>query len=161
MAKVKFDAKIISTNILEKCGGKESIASIAYCMTRLRLTVNNDSLVNKAAIKSIDGVLSLVEQAGQLQIILGPGNVNKAVTEFSALTNMNVGQVDKASLRKEELKIKNSTPFKLFLMKISNIFIPLIPGFIGCGVIYGVAKVLQNLGLIGGNSFNILSFIGK
>ncbi|MBU3228020.1 PTS transporter subunit EIIC [Clostridium algidicarnis] len=161
MAKVKFDAKIISTNILRYCGGKENIASIAYCMTRLRLTVNDNSLVNKEAIKSIEGVLGLIEQAGQLQIILGPGNVNKVVTEFSALTNMDVGQVDEASLRKEELKIKNSTPFKLFLRKISNIFIPLIPGFVGCGVIYGVAKVLQNLGLIGGNSFNILYLIGK
>ncbi|MBU5592528.1 PTS transporter subunit EIIC [Clostridium sp. MSJ-4] len=161
MATLKFDAQAIAEDILKKSGGKENISSVAFCTTRLRLTLKDNSLANLEGIKAIDGVMGLVQQSGQVQIILGPGNVNKVATKFSTLASINIGEVDEVTLRKEELKAKNSTPFKLFLRKISNIFIPLIPGFVGCGIIYGVAKLLESLHIISGNSYNILYLIGK
>jgi PTS system sucrose-specific IIC component len=39
------------------------------------------------------------------------------------------------------LRKRNATPFKLFLKKIANIFMPLIPAFIGCGLITGILNV--------------------
>lgn len=45
---------------------------------------------------------------------------------------------------KAELKKKNSTPFKTFLRKIGSIFIPLIPAFVGAGLIAGIASILSN-----------------
>ncbi|MDQ0942568.1 PTS transporter subunit EIIC [Streptomyces sp. V1I1] len=45
-------------------------------------------------------------------------------------------------------KAKNSTPFKLFLRRIANIFVPLIPALIGCGIIAGLGGLLTNLGLL-------------
>lgn len=47
-------------------------------------------------------------------------------------------------------KAKNATPFKLFLRKIANIFVPLIPALIGCGIIAGLNGLLVNLGLLPG-----------
>ena len=41
-----------------------------------------------------------------------------------------------------DIKAKNATPFKLLLKKISGIFIPLIPGFIACGLITGLLNLL-------------------
>lgn len=163
MGGVNEMAKIneISEAIIEKVGGKENIAVVAHCMTRLRLTLKNGSKVNKNSINSIDGVMGVVEQAGQLQIILGPGTVNKVANEVGRIVGVKVGEVDAVADKKAELKAKNSTPFKLFLRKISNIFIPLIPAFVGCGIIYGVAKLLESLGLVSGNTYNILYLIGK
>ncbi|MBW5483483.1 PTS transporter subunit EIIC [Streptomyces bambusae] len=43
-------------------------------------------------------------------------------------------------------KARNATPFKLFLRRIANVFVPLIPALIGCGVIAGINGVLVNTG---------------
>lgn len=152
---------ILAEEILEKVGGKENIAAVNYCMTRLRLTLRDEALADKKELKAINGVMGVVTQAGQLQIILGPGTVNKVAAEVGKKTSLRVGQIDEATVRKEELKKKNATPFKLFLKKLSNIFMPLIPAFVGCGIIYGFAKLFENMGLISGNTYNILYVIGK
>ncbi|MFJ3713513.1 PTS transporter subunit EIIC [Streptomyces sp. NPDC090053] len=47
-------------------------------------------------------------------------------------------------------KAKNATPFKLFLRKIANIFVPLIPALIGCGIIAGINGLLVNAGWLPG-----------
>ncbi|MFE2374309.1 PTS transporter subunit EIIC [Streptomyces sp. NPDC059398] len=51
---------------------------------------------------------------------------------------------------REARKAKNATPFKLFLRKIANIFIPLIPALIGCGIIAGINGLLINAGWLPG-----------
>ena len=157
----KTISAIMAEEIIAKVGGTENISAINYCMTRLRLTLKDNDKADKKAIKNINGVMGILEQAGQLQIILGPGTVNKVAAEVGRITNMKVGAIDEATVRKEELKKKNSTPFKLFLRKLSNIFMPLIPAFVGCGIIYGIVKVLENLGIVSGNSYYILYVIGK
>lgn len=159
MANTKL--KDMSQSILEKVGGKENVISVTHCATRLRLVVKDKSAVNKDALKKVDGVMGVVEQSGQLQLILGPGTAGKVAAEFGELAGLKVGVEDEAKVRKEQLDEKNRTPFKLFLKHISNIFIPLIPAFIGCGVLYGLAKVFSNLELINENTYYILYVIGK
>lgn len=153
--------QVIAEQILSHVGGKENVSTVAHCVTRLRLTFQNSGKVNKTAVESINGVMGVIEQAGQFQIILGPGTVGKVATEVGKLTGLSIGQVDEAKIRKEELKAKNATPFKLFLRRLSNIFIPLIPAFIGCGIIYGFAKLFLNLELIDKNLYYMLYVIGK
>ena len=43
-------------DILGAIGGKENIASAAHCMTRLRLTLKDNSKVEEETIKNIDGI---------------------------------------------------------------------------------------------------------
>ncbi|WP_138895621.1 PTS transporter subunit EIIC, partial [Streptomyces chryseus] len=50
-----------------------------------------------------------------------------------------------AAIRAER-KARNATPFKLFLRRIANIFVPLIPALIGCGIIAGFNGLMVNLG---------------
>ena len=159
MANSKIQA--IAEAILPLVGGKENLSAVAHCATRLRLGVLDMSKVDKAALKKVDGVMGCVEQQGQIQVILGPGNAGKVATAFGALVGMSVGEVDEVAARKAELKEKNNTPFKNFLKGLSNIFVPLIPAFIGCGMIYGLSKVLSNVPGIDANFLNILSVIGK
>ncbi|MFD7105918.1 PTS transporter subunit EIIC [Streptomyces celluloflavus] len=47
---------------------------------------------------------------------------------------------------KARRKAKNATPVKLFLRRIANIFVPLIPALIGCGIVAGINGLLTNLG---------------
>ncbi|WP_051931611.1 PTS transporter subunit EIIC [Clostridium sp. KNHs214] len=157
----KLLPKQLGEKILENIGGKENVLSVTHCATRLRLVLKDKGLVDKAKLNNVNGVLSIVEQSGQFQIILGPGTAGKVANEFGKLVGLKVGEVDEVKARKEELKAKNSTHFKLFLKHLSNIFIPLIPAFVGCGVIYGSSKLLMNLGVINKNTYAMLGVIGK
>ncbi|WP_234430679.1 PTS transporter subunit EIIC, partial [Streptomyces sp. NRRL F-4489] len=47
---------------------------------------------------------------------------------------------------KARQKAHNATPVKLFLRRIANIFVPLIPALIGCGIIAGLNGLLTNAG---------------
>lgn len=155
--------KRMAEEILEQLGGAANIASYTHCMTRLRVTPKDESIVNKAAIKKIDGVLGLVEEE-TLQIIIGPGKVNKVTEEFGRLIEAagGINLNEKAASKKAEINQKNATPFKLFLRKISSIFIPLIPALVASGLITGISKAVIQAGWLDAESqlAMILTVIG-
>ncbi|MEV6046123.1 PTS transporter subunit EIIC [Streptomyces xanthochromogenes] len=143
--------------ILPLVGGARNIDSIAHCMTRLRLGLKDRSLVQDDALKALPAVMGVVED-DTYQIVLGPGTVARVAPEFEALVAEEPPQVASApeelAARGAELKAArkaaNATPFKLFLRKVANIFVPLIPALIGCGVIAGLNGLLVNLGWLPG-----------
>lgn len=65
------DNIIYSPCKLEGCGGKENIASIDNCITRLRLEVKDITLVNDKVIKSA-GVAGVMKPGKtSVQVIIG------------------------------------------------------------------------------------------
>lgn len=145
----------IAEGILEHVGGKENIRKIAYCMTRVRLDLNNEGKVDIQGLKKVDGVMGVIED-DTLQIVVGPGTVNKVSDVLSNITGLAIGEVaaasdmtlaERAELNKANIKKKNNTPFKSLLRKIGNIFIPLIPGLVASGIINGAANFAKNAGV--------------
>lgn len=134
----------LAEQIIKVFGGKDNIAAASYCMTRLRLTAANKEHVDKNELKKIDGVLGLVESSGQFQVVLGPGVVNKVAAEVTKLTGIQMGEVQDL---KAAIDDKNRTPFKLFLRKLSSIFIPLIPAIVASGMIAGITNVAIRMGM--------------
>ncbi|MFK0143814.1 PTS transporter subunit EIIC [Streptomyces griseus] len=161
--------------ILPLVGGAANVASIAHCMTRLRLGLHDRSLVDDEALKALPAVMGVVED-DTYQIVLGPGTVARVTPQFEQLVEEGRATApepaagpgegpapapDSAPASAEELaaqgaaikarrKAKNATPFKLFLRRIANIFVPLIPALIGCGIIAGLNGLLVNLGWLPG-----------
>ncbi|MEE4493843.1 PTS transporter subunit EIIC [Streptomyces sp. BE230] len=150
--------------ILPLVGGAANVSSVVHCMTRLRLGLHDRSLVQDEALKAVPAVMGVVED-DTYQIVLGPGTVARVTPEFEKLVEEGkasapaptAAPASAAPLTAEELaaqgaemkaarKAKNATPFKLFLRKIANIFVPLIPALIGCGIIAGLNGLLVNLG---------------
>ncbi|MFJ1835950.1 PTS transporter subunit EIIC [Streptomyces sp. NPDC088175] len=152
--------------ILPLVGGAANVGSIAHCMTRLRLGLHDRSLVDDEALKAVPAVMGVVED-DTYQIVLGPGTVARVTPEFERLVEEGRAATApgeaappapaSASASADELaaqgaamkaarKAKNATPFKLFLRRIANIFVPLIPALIGCGIIAGLNGLLVNLG---------------
>ncbi|MFJ2739282.1 PTS transporter subunit EIIC [Streptomyces sp. NPDC087440] len=140
--------------ILPLVGGADNVTSVAHCMTRLRLGLRDRTLVQDDALKAVPAVMGVVED-DTYQIVLGPGTVARVTPEFEALVAE--GKSPEKALTADELaaegaamraaqKAKNATPFKLFLRRIANIFVPLIPALIGCGIIAGLNGLLVNLG---------------
>lgn len=145
MADTGVLVKQIVEKILEKTGGKENVTSLAHCMTRLRLGLADSAKVDKNGVEKIEGVMGVVGQGDQIQVVLGPGRVVKVAEELSKITGIKVGELDEAQVRKSELKAKNATPINNLLKKISNIFIPLIPAFIACGLVLGLNNIIVKL----------------
>lgn len=81
------DNKKIAADILQVVGGKENIATVNHCMTRLRLNFKDTSTVSDDAIKAVDGVTGLIKVGGQYQIVIGQ-NVTKVYDEFCKLTGL-------------------------------------------------------------------------
>ena len=152
MAKEKEMAK----GILAEVGGKDNLKRLTHCMTRLRLSLKDDTKANYDQLKQIDGVMGVVAD-DTLQIVIGPGTVNRVAEELSQLTGLGIGEdaepdvgeltfEEQAEIKKENIKRKNKTPFKNFLRRIGNIFIPLIPGLVASGIINGAANFALNAG---------------
>lgn len=134
----------LAQQIITVIGGKENLAAAAFCMTRLRLTLADKGKSDLAALKKVDGVLGVVEAGDQYQIILGPGVVNKVAAEVTELTGLRMGEVKDL---KAQLDDKNRTPFKLFLRKLANIFVPLIPAIVASGMIAGLTNIAVRSGV--------------
>lgn len=62
--------------------GKENIASATHCATRLRLQVKDRQKIDDDKIRNISEVKGVFFNAGQYQIILGTGIVNKVYQAF-------------------------------------------------------------------------------
>ena len=67
--RVLMDYSTTAKQILEKVGGKENIVNVSHCMTRLRLTLKDESIVRDGEIKAIKGVAGVMKKAGQYQIV--------------------------------------------------------------------------------------------
>ncbi|MER7950935.1 PTS transporter subunit EIIC [Streptomyces sp. NPDC096079] len=148
--------RAIAAAILPLVGGPGNISSVAHCMTRLRLGLRDRSLVRDEALKALPSVLGVVED-DTYQIVLGPGTVARVTPEFEALVaeapapaHTAEELADRGAALKAARKARNATPFKLFLRRIANIFVPLIPALIGCGIIAGLNGLLINLGWLPG-----------
>ena len=139
--------------ILLNLGGKNNVQSFTNCMTRLRVEVRDSSLADVKKIKEIDGVLGVVE-GNQMQIIVGPGHAQRLRDAFGEISGISGGtEIDDETAKfenisnetKEKVKSKQTSPLQRGLRHVGNIFIPLIPGFVGTGLILAIANVWKTM----------------
>ena len=144
--------KEIALEIYKVIGPAQNVLHVENCMTRLRVQLKTNNF-SKSDLQKVVGVMGIMETGPELQIVLGPGKAAQVCTEFKALlTNKTISTKDgsqesdcfdekQGEQLHEAIRAKNNTPFKMFLKKIANIFMPLIPAFIGCGLITGLLNV--------------------
>jgi PTS system N-acetylglucosamine-specific IIC component len=66
------DFSVLAATILEGLGGKENIESLDYCVTRLRMEVKDNLLVDEAKIKKA-GVAGIIRPSKtNVQVVVGP-----------------------------------------------------------------------------------------
>ncbi|MCO4340397.1 PTS transporter subunit EIIC [Staphylococcus agnetis] len=142
--------KVLAEQLILHVGGVDNIHSIIHCMTRIRLDIRDSDKVDKVAIKATEGVLGIVEDE-RLQIVVGPGVVNKVASHMANMTGVKLGEeIPQGNAQSLETHTKakyQSKPnlFNRIAKTIANIFIPLIPAFVGAGLIGGIAAILNNL----------------
>lgn len=155
-----MDNNTLAKLLVDDFGGSSNLIEVINCMTRVRVKVKDSSKVNYGAIKSREGVMGLVE-GDQIQVVLGPGKSEKVAKAMAEISNAKLSEelatsTDKESLErrtkenKEAYKAKQKqSGFKKFTATIASIFVPLIPAFVGAGLIGGIASVLSNMATAG------------
>lgn len=150
--------------ILAKVGGESNVVNVNHCMTRLRLTLKDESIVNDDEIKAINGVVGLMKKAGQYQIVIG-NEVAKCYKEFCKLGNFS----DNAGSAPAAAKGGNiaSRIVNAILDAISGSMSPVIPAIIGAGMIQVLniilgwfipaeSQTMQLMAVIGNTAFYFL-----
>jgi len=154
------DAQQLAQQILDAVGGSANIADVENCMTRLRVEVVSDSSVALDDLKATDGVMAAIAAGSNLQIVLGPGLVDRVADGLEALrAAAPPAAAGGPGASPEELAARGASikatarsrsdgRTMRAIRKISAIFIPLIPALIACGLIAGINGILTNLGWV-------------
>jgi PTS system trehalose-specific IIC component len=129
--------------LLEHVGGKENIAAVTHCVTRMRFVLNDPSKADVQKIETIKQVKGTFTQAGQFQVIIG-NDVPTFYNEF-----VKIAGVDGTS--KEEAKVaakQNMNWLQQMIGHLADIFTPLIPALVVGGLILGFRNVIGDIKLM-------------
>ncbi|AGB42094.1 PTS system, trehalose-specific IIBC component [Halobacteroides halobius DSM 5150] len=139
MANYKKNAE----QIIKFIGGKENIENAAHCVTRLRLSLKDESKVDKEKVEDVELVKGAFSSSGIYQIVIGSGDVEKVYAEFTALTGLEEASVSEV----KSSGAKNLNPLQRLVKTLSDIFMPIIPAIIVAGVLMGLNNLLGAKGL--------------
>ena len=143
-----MDHKSVAQRVLKDVGGASNIVAAAHCATRLRLVLKNQDKVDQAAIDNDEDLKGSFLNAGQFQIIVGPGDVNEVHKHMIAAGAPEASKDDLKSIA-----AKQSNIFSRFIKTIADIFVPLIPVMVGGGMLMALYSVLTSKDIFGPESF--------
>jgi PTS system sucrose-specific IIC component len=137
------DYQEIAKQIIEVAGGAENIISAAHCATRLRLIVKNREIIDDKKVEAIEIVKGCFFTAGQYQIILGTGVVNKVYDE---VIKMNISGTSKNEQAAAAAKSGNA--LQRLVRVFADVFVPIIPVMVATGLFMGLRGFLTQDALL-------------
>ena len=137
-----MDYKKIASDIIENVGGKENIKSMTHCFTRLRFVLRDSKKADKDVVSRLEGVIQVVEAAGQFQVVLG-SKVTKVYDQAVALLGGEIGGESDVEVPTEKQSFGN-----LLIQKLGEIFTPLVPAIAAAGLIKGLLSAVAKLGWV-------------
>ena len=160
-----MDYAVTAKEILAKVGGEANVVSVTHCMTRLRVTLKDQSIVNDDEVKAIKGVVGVMKKGGQYQIIIG-NEVAKCYKELLKLGKFSDEGGKSAAAPAQSGNIAARIANGI-LDAISGSMSPVIPAIIGAGMVQVLniilgwvlpaeSPTLQLLGVIGNTAFYFL-----
>ena len=121
MGKYSEDSK----ELLRLVGGKENIAAVSHCVTRMRFVLNDPKKADIAKIEAMKVVKGTFTQAGQFQVIIG-NTVSDFYNDFTAVAG--IEGVSKDAVK--QAAKQNQNVLQRIIAALAEIFAPLIPAII-------------------------------
>lgn len=125
--------KALCNELLVALGGADNIFVATHCATRLRLTIRDENKVLEDQVTAISGVLGLVRNQNEYQVIIGPG-VETVYQEFIKL-----GEFEKARPAEENKSASTDedkkNPFLTATDFIAGAVLPTLPVIVAGGMI--------------------------
>lgn len=138
--------------LVELVGGKENVAAVSHCVTRMRFVLKEEGKARVEEIEKLKAVKGTFTSAGQFQVIIGT-SVGDFYREFVALAGLD-------SMSKDEAKKaarKNMNGFERAISHLAEIFVPLLPAIIVGGLILGFRNVIGDIKMIDGKTLTEIS----
>lgn len=136
MGKFERDAR----EMLEAIGGKENIATVTHCATRMRFVLNDESKADVKRLEAIPAVKGTFTNAGQFQAIIG-NDVPIFYNDFTAVSGIEGVSKEAAKSAAQ----KNQNWLQRALAMLAEIFTPIIPAIIVGGLILGFRNILEGV----------------
>lgn len=140
MGKYEQDARLL----LEYVGGKENIAAVSHCVSRMRFVLNDPAKADVAKIESLKSAKGTFTQAGQFQVIIG-NTVNDFYNDFIAVSG--IDGVSKDAVKSAAKQNQNA--LQRIMSVLAEIFAPLIPAIITGGLILGFRNCIDSIYFFG------------
>ncbi|AGX06781.1 MULTISPECIES: PTS system trehalose-specific EIIBC component [Bacillus] len=132
-----------ANELLEHIGGRDNIAAVTHCVTRMRFVLNDPSKADIEKIENIKLVKGTFTQAGQFQVVIG-NEVSSFYNEFTKIAGVE-------GTSKEEAKTaakQNQNLLQRMMGHMAEIFTPLIPALVVGGLILGFRNVIGDIKLV-------------
>lgn len=141
----------LAKDILESVGGEENIVSATRCATRLRLVLKRSNPKAKEEISAMPGVVTVVENGGQFQVVIGQ-HVGEVYEHFSSLVNLDA--VDTENEHK-------GTILNRIIATMSAVFAPFVYILAAAGILQGLLIIINLLfdSFAETGTYQVLSFI--
>ncbi len=136
MGKYEQEARELLTLV----GGRENVAAVSHCMTRMRFVLNEPEKADIEKIEAMKCVKGSFTQSGQFQVIIG-NTVADFYNDFTAVAGIE-------GVSKDEVKQaakKNQNVLQRMVTALAEIFAPLIPAIITGGLILGFCNCINSL----------------
>lgn len=127
-------------DLLKFIGGKENIAAVSHCATRMRFVLNDPSKADQDKIDDIPVVKGMFTNAGQFQVIIG-NDVPVFFNDFSAVSGISGVSKDAG---KEAAK-QNLNMVQRAVSVLAEVFAPIIPAIIIGGLILGFRNLMDGV----------------
>ena len=144
MANAKYNE--MAEAIIELAGGKENIAKVSHCFTRLRIDPVDLSKCDTEKLKTVKGSKGCVVNNGQVQVIIGT-----EVEEFYPVFCEAAGKQQEAVVQ-ENLDAKQEKLANKIINTIAQIFIPTFPALAAGGLLKGILVALMFSGKVDSSS---------
>ncbi|KEA50833.1 MULTISPECIES: PTS trehalose transporter subunit IIBC [Mangrovibacter] len=135
----KINPQDIDT-LIALVGGKENIATVTHCITRLRFVLNDPALAQPKTIETLPMVKGCFTNAGQFQVVIGTnvGDWYQALLAHTGQSSANKDQVKQAARQ-------NMKWHERWISHFAEIFFPLLPALISGGLILGFRNVIGDV----------------
>ena len=82
MAKKNYEK--LAKEIVRYIGGPENVNALVHCATRLRFKVKNTQNVDKKKLEQLEGVITVLDSGGQIQVVIGQHVACLLYTSYAA-----------------------------------------------------------------------------
>ena len=138
MAKKNYEK--LAKEIVRYIGGPENVNALVHCATRLRFKVKNTQNVDKKKLEQLEGVITVLDSGGQIQVVIGQhvADVYDTIFEVTDLKKENPSDAEESGEKKNLLNT--------FMDTISGIFAPVLGVMSGAGMLKALLILCTTFG---------------
>lgn len=152
MANSVRDYEKLAVDIINAVGGKKNIIKASRCATRLRLVLKETTNEAKENVSGLTGVITVVENGGQFQVVIGT-HVGKVFDKVASELNLDSNAI-------EEDAPKTSILNRI-IATMSAVFAPFIYILAAAGILQGCLILINmvNPSFSSTGTYEVLSFM--